>query len=170
VANGEDFPITRWDAKIAVNVSSAFHSARLALPGMKARNWGRIVNIASTHGLVASVGKSAYVAAEHGIIGPYGAIALKTTTAGVTANATCPGWVLTPLVQQQVDARAARENIPVDQAARDLLGVKQPAPQFTTPARVGELEVFLCTDAAVNVRGAAWAVDGGGRRRDRAGQ
>jgi 3-hydroxybutyrate dehydrogenase len=161
VANVEDFPVERWDAIIAINLSAAFHTSRLALPHMKARNWGRVINLASTHGLVASAGKSAYVAAKHGIVGLTKALALETAATGVTVNAICPGWVLTPLVQQQIDARAAKANISVEQAARELLAEKQPSLQFTTPAQLGELAVFLCTSAADNVRGVAWAVDGG---------
>ncbi len=161
VANVEDFPVERWDAIIAINLSSAFHTSRLALPRMKARNWGRVINIASTHGLVASAGKSAYVAAKHGIVGLTKALALETATTGVTVNAICPGWVLTSLVQQQIDTRAAKAGISVEQAGRELLAEKQPSLQFTTPAQLAELAVFLCTSAADNVRGVAWAVDGG---------
>ncbi len=161
VANVEDFPVGRWDAIIAINLSSAFHTQRLALPGMRQRNWGRIVNIASAHGLVASAGKSAYVAAKHGIVGLTKATALETATTGITCNAICPGWVLTPLVQKQIDARAAAGNISLDQARTDLLGEKQPSLQFTTPEQLGELTLFLCSAAADNVRGVAWAVDGG---------
>lgn len=157
----EDFPVERWDAIIAINLSSAFHTTRLALPGMRARNWGRIINIASAHGLVASAAKSAYVAAKHGVIGLTKTVALETATSGVTCNAICPGWVLTPLVQQQIDARAAREGLSPDQARVALLGEKQPSLQFTTPEQLGELAVFLCSSAADNVRGQAWAVDGG---------
>lgn len=161
VANVEDFPVERWDAIIAINLSAAFHTTRLALPGMKARNWGRIINIASTHGLVASAQKSAYVAAKHGIVGFTKAIALETATTGVTVNAICPGWVLTPLVQKQIDARAAREGMSGAQASQALLAEKQPSLQFTTPEQIGELAVYLCSAAADNVRGVAWAVDGG---------
>jgi 3-hydroxybutyrate dehydrogenase len=161
VANVEDFPVEKWDAVIAINLSSAFHTMRLALPAMKARNWGRVINIASAHGLVASAQKSAYVAAKHGIVGLTKASALETATSGVTVNAICPGWVLTPLVQKQVDARAEREGVPEPEARRRLLGEKQPSLQFTTPEQLGELAVFLCSPAADNVKGVAWAVDGG---------
>ncbi|HSN33332.1 MAG TPA: 3-hydroxybutyrate dehydrogenase [Ideonella sp.] len=161
VAPVETFPAERWDAIIAINLSSAFHTTRLAIPGMRARSWGRIVNIASTHGLVASAQKSAYVAAKHGIVGLTKAVALETATTGITVNAICPGWVLTPLVQKQIDDRAAREKISADAASRALLGEKQPSLQFTTPEQLGELAVFLCSPAADNVRGVAWAVDGG---------
>jgi 3-hydroxybutyrate dehydrogenase len=157
----EDFPVARWDAVIAINLSSAFHTSRLAIPGMRARNWGRIINIASAHGLVASAGKSAYVAAKHGIVGLTKVTALELATTGVTANAICPGWVLTPLVQKQIEARAEKEGISIDEAKVGLLGEKQPSLQFTTPEQLGELAVFLCSPAADNVRGVAWAVDGG---------
>ena len=161
VANVEDFPPEKWDAIIAINLSSAFHAMRAALPGMKKRDWGRIINIASTHGLVASAGKSAYVAAKHGIVGLTKAAALENATTGVTVNAICPGWVLTPLVQKQVDAKAAAEGVSNDEAKRRLLAEKQPSQQFTTPEELAELAVFLCSPAANNVRGVAWAVDGG---------
>jgi 3-hydroxybutyrate dehydrogenase len=161
VANVEDFPVEKWDAIIAINLSSAFHTTRLAVPGMKARNWGRIINVASAHGLVASAQKSAYVASKHGIVGFTKAVALETATTGITCNAICPGWVLTPLVQKQIDDRAAREGISVEQAGRDLLGEKQPSLQFVTPEQLGDLAVFLCSPGAANVRGVAWNVDGG---------
>lgn len=161
VANVEDFPVERWDAIIAINLSSTFHTTRLALPGMKRRNWGRIVNIASAHGLVASVQKAAYVAAKHGVVGLTKVTALETATTGVTCNAICPGWVLTPLVQKQVDARAEKDGVDNAEATRRLLGEKQPSLQFTTPEQLGGLAVFLCSPAADNVRGQSWAVDGG---------
>ena len=161
VAPVEDFPPERWDAVIAINLSSAFHTTRLALPAMRAANWGRIINIASAHGLVASAQKSAYVAAKHGIVGLTKAVALETATTGITANAICPGWVLTPLVQKQIDDRAAREGISVEQAQKGLLGEKQPSLQFTTVDQLGSLAVFLCSSAADQVRGVAWAMDGG---------
>ena len=161
VANVEDFPPERWDAIIAINLSSAFHATRLAMPGMKQRNWGRIINVASTHGLVASAQKSAYVASKHGIVGFTKAVALETATTGVTVNAICPGWVLTPLVQKQVDARAEQDGVGVEEAKRRLLAEKQPSLQFTTPEQLGELAAFLCSAAADNVRGVAWNMDGG---------
>ena len=161
VAKVEDFPPQRWDAIIAINLSAAFHTTRLALPGMKKRNWGRIVNIASTHGLVASAEKSAYVASKHGIVGFTKSIALETATTGVTVNAICPGWVLTPLVQKQVDARAAQASVGDAEARRELLAEKQPSLQFTTPEQLGALAVFLCSPAADQVRGVAWNMDGG---------
>ncbi len=161
VANVEDFPVERWDAIVAINLSSAFHTTRLAIAGMKARGWGRIINIASAHGLVASAQKSAYVAAKHGLVGLTKAVALEAATTGVTVNAICPGWVLTPLVQKQLDARAAAQGISMQDAMRQLLAEKQPSLQFTTPEQLGELAVFLCSPAGDNVRGVAWNVDGG---------
>ena len=161
VARIENFPLERWDAVIAINLSSAFHATRLALPAMREANWGRIINVASVHGLVASAEKSAYVAAKHGIVGLTKVTALENATTGVTCNAICPGWVLTPLVQKQVDARAAADKVDNDEAVRRLLGEKQPSMQFTTPEQLGDLAVFLCSAGADNVRGQAWAVDGG---------
>jgi 3-hydroxybutyrate dehydrogenase len=161
VAPVDEFPIDRWDAVIAINLSSAFHTMRLALPRMKARRWGRIINIASVHGLVASVNKSAYIAAKHGLVGLTKTVALETATTGITCNAICPGWVLTPLVQKQVDARAAADGVDNDEAKRRLLAEKQPSLQFTTPEQLGELAVFLCSPAADNIRGTAFNVDGG---------
>jgi 3-hydroxybutyrate dehydrogenase len=161
VAKTEDFPAERWDAVIAINLSSAFHATRLALPGMKARNWGRIINVASVHGLVASAEKVAYVAAKHGIVGMTKVVALETATTGVTCNAICPGWVLTPLVQKQVDAKAQAQGISNAEATKQLLGEKEPSLQFTTPEELGELAVFFCSPAGNNVRGAAWNMDGG---------
>jgi 3-hydroxybutyrate dehydrogenase len=161
VAPVEDFPPEKWDAIIAINLSSAFHTTRLAIPGMKQRNWGRIINVASTHGLVASAQKSAYVASKHGVIGFTKAVALETATTGVTVNAICPGWVLTPLVQKQVDARAAADGVSDAEAKRRLLAEKQPSLQFTTPEQLGGLAVFLCSSAADNIRGVAYNVDGG---------
>ena len=161
VAKIEDFPVEKWDAVLAINLSSAFHATRLALPGMKAANWGRIINIASAPGLVGSAEKSAYVAAKHGLVGLTKVCALETATTGVTCNTICPGWVLTPLVQKQVDAKAAAQNISNEDAKRQLLGEKEPSMQFTTPEELGELAVFFCSAAGNNVRGVAWNMDGG---------
>ena len=161
VANVEDFPPERWDAIIAINLSSAFHTIRLALPKMKRADWGRIINIASVHGLVASAQKVAYVAAKHGIVGLTKTVALETATTGITCNAICPGWVLTPLVQKQIDDRAARERIDNDAARRALLAEKQPSLEFVTTDQLGALAVYLCSDAASQIRGVAWNVDGG---------
>ena len=161
VAPVEDFPPERWDAVIAINLSSAFHTTRLALPAMKAANWGRIINVASVHGLVASAQKAAYVAAKHGVVGLTKVTALETATTGVTCNAICPGWVLTPLVQKQVDAKAAANGWTNEEATKRLLGEKEPSMQFTTPEELGELAVFFCSPPANNVRGVAWNMDGG---------
>ncbi|MEY2687825.1 MAG: hypothetical protein RL375_2023 [Pseudomonadota bacterium] len=161
VAAVEDFPVEKWDAILAINLSSAFHTSRLALPAMRARNWGRIINLASVHGLVGSAQKSAYVAAKHGLIGLTKVSALETATTGITVNAICPGWVLTPLVQKQVDARALNDGVDAAEATRRLLGEKQPSMQFTTPEQLGDLAVFMCSPAGDNVRGVAWNVDGG---------
>ena len=161
VANVEDFPVEKWDAILAINLSSAFHTSRLLLPQMKARNWGRIINLASVHGLVGSAQKSAYVAAKHGLIGLTKVTALETAHTGVTANAICPGFVLTPLVQKQVDARAARDGISNEAAKKALLADKQPSGEFVTPEELGALAVFMCSDAANQVRGVAWNMDGG---------
>ncbi|MDB5909178.1 MAG: 3-hydroxybutyrate dehydrogenase [Massilia sp.] len=161
VANIEDFPPEKWDAIIAINLSSAFHTSRLALPGMKQKNWGRIINLASVHGLVGSAQKSAYVAAKHGLVGFTKVTALETAQTGVTCNAICPGWVLTPLVQKQVDDRARREGISVEEAKKALLAEKQPSGEFVTPEELGALAVFLSSPAANQVRGVAWNMDGG---------
>lgn len=161
VAPIESFPIEKWDAIIAINLSAAFHATRLAIPNMRAKNWGRVISIASAHGLVGSAQKVAYVAAKHGIVGMTKVVALETATTGVTVNTICPGWVLTPLVQKQIDDRAANEKISVAQATKELLGEKEPSLQFTTPEQLGELAVFLCSPAADNIRGVAWAADGG---------
>ena len=161
VAPIEEFPIDRWDAVIAINLSSAFHTIRAALPGMKQRGFGRIINIASVHGLVASVQKAAYVAAKHGLVGLTKVVALETAQTPITCNAICPGWVLTPLVQKQVDARAQNKSMSNEEAKRNLLMEKQPSGEFVTPEQLGALAVFLCSDAATQIRGAAWNMDGG---------
>ncbi len=161
VSRIESFPTERWDAIIAINLSSAFHATRLALPAMQAANWGRIINVASVHGLVASAEKSAYVAAKHAIVGLTKVTALENATSGITCNAICPGWVLTPLVQKQVDARAASAKVSEEEAKRQLLGEKEPSMQFTTPEELGALAVFFCSPAGNNVRGVAWNMDGG---------
>ena len=161
VARVESFPVEKWDAIIAINLSSAFHATRLALPGMLAKNWGRIINVASVHGLVGSAEKSAYVAAKHGVVGLTKVVALENATTGVTCNAICPGWVLTPLVQKQVDAKAAAQGISNADATKQLLGEKEPSMQFTTPEELGALAVFFCSPAGNNVRGVAWNMDGG---------
>lgn len=157
----EEFPVDKWDAIIAINLSATFHGTRAVLPQMRSRNWGRIINIASAHGLVASVQKAAYVAAKHGVVGLTKVVALETATTGITCNAICPGWVLTPLVQKQIDALATRESISVQAAKVKLLSEKMPSGEAVTPEQLGALAVFLCSDAAAQIRGAALNVDGG---------
>jgi 3-hydroxybutyrate dehydrogenase len=157
----EEFPVEKWDAIIAINLSSNFHTIRAAIPGMKKRNWGRIINIASAHGLVASATKAAYVAAKHGVIGLTKVVALETATTGITCNAICPGWVLTPLVQKQVENRAERDRIPLERAKELLLSEKQPSKEFVSPAQIAALTVFLCSEDAAQMRGAAINIDGG---------
>src|SRR4051812_19461440 len=159
-ASMEEFPAERWDAILAINLSSNFHAIQAVLPQMRKCNWGRIINIASSHGLVASPLKSAYVAAKHGVVGLTKVVALETATTGITCNAICPGWVLTPLVQKQVDARAAANKISIDEAKVGLLSEKTPSKEFTTPEQIGAFAVFLCSDAAINIRGAALPIDG----------
>lgn len=161
VANIEDFPVEKWDAVIAINLTSAFHTTRLALPSMKAKNWGRIINIASVHGMVGSAQKSAYVAAKHGIVGLTKVTALESAATGVTCNAICPGWVLTPLVQKQVDARAEMTGQSLDEAKRALLAEKQPSGEFVTPEQLGAVAVFMCSEAASQMRGVSMNIDGG---------
>lgn len=157
----EKFPTEKWDAVLGTNLDSAFYSVRAALPGMKQRKWGRIINIASAHGLVASARKSAYVASKHGIVGLTKVIALETAQSGITCNAICPGWVLTPLVQKQIEDRAKAENISTDKAKHDLLAEKQPTLQFVEIAEIGALVVYLCGDMAKSITGAAISIDGG---------
>jgi 3-hydroxybutyrate dehydrogenase len=157
----EDFPEDKWDAIIAINLSSAFHATKAALPGMKARNWGRIINVASAHGLVGSATKSAYVAAKHGVVGLTKVTALEQGDKLITANAICPGWVLTPLVQKQIDDRAAKEGKTATAVGREMLDEKQSTGRFSTPEQIGALAVFLCSDAAVNITGTTHSIDGG---------
>jgi 3-hydroxybutyrate dehydrogenase len=156
-----EFPMERWNAIIAINLTAAFCATRAVLPHMESRGWGRIINIASAHGLVASMHKAAYVAAKHGVLGLTKVVALETARTGVTCNAICPGWVLTPLVQKQIDDIAAREGLSGDDARAKLLGEKQPSLEFATPDQIGALAAFLCSDAAAQIRGAAVPVDGG---------
>ncbi len=157
----ESFPLERWDAVIATNLSSAFYTSRRAVPLMRSKGWGRIINIASAHGLVASANKAAYVAAKHGIVGLTKVTALETAKDGVTCNAICPGWVLTPLVQKQIDAAAAKAGISKDEEAKNFLAEKQPTMQFVTPEEIGGLVVFLCSDSAKQITGSAYSIDGG---------
>jgi len=156
-----EFPVERWDAVIAINLSSAFHTIQAALPQMLSRGWGRIINIASAHGLVASVNKVAYVAAKHGILGLTKVVALETATSRVTCNAICPGWVLTPLVQRQIDDIASREGLDPEAARLRLLSEKQPSLEFATPEQLGAVSLFLCSEAAAQIRGVGLPVDGG---------
>jgi 3-hydroxybutyrate dehydrogenase len=161
VAPVVSFPAEKWEAIVAINLSSVFYAARAALPGMLKRNWGRIINIASVHGVVASAEKSAYVAAKHGVVGFTKSLALETAKTGVTCNAICPGWVHTALAQQQIDTRVQNEKIAADQAKLALLGEKTPSLEFVTPEQIGALAVFLCSEAASQIRGAAITMDGG---------
>lgn len=160
VAPVEKFPAERWEAVMAVNLSSAFHTIRAALPGMKHRGWGRIINVASAHGLVASAHKVAYVSAKHGLIGMTKVVALETAESGITCNAICPGWVLTPMVQKQIDDLAQAKGIAPERAKRDLLE-KEPTRQFTSIEDLAQLAVFLCSDAARNITGVPVSNDGG---------
>jgi len=160
-ARVEDFPDDRWDAIIAINLSSAFHATKAAIAGMRARGWGRVINTASAHGLVASVEKAGYVAAKHGIVGLTKVVALENAGSGVTCNAICPGWVRTPLVEKQIEALADRDGTDIEAAARKLLGAKQPSAQFVTPEQLGQAAVFLCSAAADQMTGTTLTIDGG---------
>jgi len=155
------FPIEKWDAIIAINLSAAFHATRAAIPLMQQGGWGRIINIASAHGLVASPFKAAYVAAKHGILGLTKVAALELANAGITCNAICPGWVATPLVEKQIVDRAAREGRTEAEVRHDLLAEKQPMLAFTTPAQIGALAVFLCSESARTMTGVPLSMDGG---------
>jgi 3-hydroxybutyrate dehydrogenase len=161
VAKIVEFPEERWDAVIAINLSAAFHTTKAALPLMIARKWGRIINIASAHGLVASGEKAAYVVAKHGLVGLTKVTAIETANQGITCNAICPGWVLTSLVQQQIEARAKAQGIPVEKVREDLVREKQPMLEYTTPEQIGAFTVFLCGEAASTITGAALSIDGG---------
>jgi 3-hydroxybutyrate dehydrogenase len=161
VAPIEEFPADRWDSILAINLSGAFHAIAAALPGMRGRGWGRIVNVASAHGLVGSAHKSAYVAAKHGILGLTKVTALETANSGITANAICPGWVLTPLVERQLEDRAARNGTSVEAEKAEFVREKQPLTEFSTPEQIGALAAFLCSDAARTITGTALPVDGG---------
>jgi 3-hydroxybutyrate dehydrogenase len=157
----EEFPDDKWNAIIAINLSAAFHTIKAAMPGMKQRKWGRIINIASVHGLVASPGKAAYVAAKFGLVGLTKVVALEAANSGVTCNAICPGWVLTPLIQRQIEDLAQRNGITVEEAKVELLREKQPMLKFTTPEQVAELAVYLSGDGAQTITGSAISIDGG---------
>lgn len=157
----EDFPEDKWDAIIAINLSAAFHATKAVMAGMKKRNWGRIINIASAHGLVGSPMKVAYVAAKHGIVGMTKVVALEAAENGVTANAICPGWVFTPLVDKQAKDRAAKEGKTEDDIKKELLEEKMPTMKFTTAEQIGGLAVFLCSPSADNITGTTHSIDGG---------
>jgi 3-hydroxybutyrate dehydrogenase len=160
-ANVEDFPNERWDQIIAINMSGVFHGMKAAIPGMRAKGWGRIINIASAHGVVASAQKVAYVAAKHGVLGMTKVAAIELANAGVTVNAICPGWVLTPLVEKQLQDRASRDGTTVEHQSHAMVAEKQPMSKFTTPEQIGGLAVFLCSDAAATITGAPLSIDGG---------
>ena len=161
VAPIQDFPVAKWDSIIAINMSSAFHTTRLALPGMIKNRWGRIINISSAHGLVASPFKSAYVTAKHGILGLTKTVALETAEQGITCNAICPGYVYTPLVEAQIEGQAKAHGLPRDRVIRDVLLAQQPNKRFATVEELGALSVFLASDAAASITGTALPVDGG---------
>jgi 3-hydroxybutyrate dehydrogenase len=160
-ANVEDFPAERWDAIIAINLSGVFHGMKAAIPGMKRRGWGRIINIASAHGLVASPQKVAYVAAKHGVLGMTKVAAIELANHGITVNAICPGWVLTPLVQNQLEERAKQEGTDVETQKHRFLAEKQAMTEFSTPEEIGALAVFLCSEGAKTITGAPLSIDGG---------
>ena len=157
----EEFPHDRWEAVISINLSAAFYAMQAAIPVMKGNGWGRIINIASAHGLVASAQKAAYVAAKHGLVGLTKTGAIELANSGITCNAICPGWVLTPLVQKQIETRAAAHGRSVEEERQALLAEKQPMLQFTAPEQIGALCVFLCSDAAATMSGAPISIDGG---------
>jgi 3-hydroxybutyrate dehydrogenase len=157
----DDFPDERWEEVLALNLSAAFRTTKAVLGGMRARGWGRIINVASVHGLVASEHKAAYVAAKHGLVGLTKVVAIETANDGITCNAICPGWVHTELVQRQLDTRAFSQGITADEAAKSLLRSKQPMHQFSTVESVGGLAMFLCSDLAGTMTGTAISMDGG---------
>ncbi|MBV8938433.1 MAG: 3-hydroxybutyrate dehydrogenase, partial [Alphaproteobacteria bacterium] len=157
----EEFPEEKWDAIIAINLSAAFHATKAAIPGMRKRGFGRIVNIASVHGLVASERKVAYVAAKHGIVGLTKVVALETAESPITCNAICPGWVHTPLVQKQIEDKAKAENLSIEEATAHLLGEKQPNRRFIKPENIGAMIVFLCGEDAAAMTGEMVTMDGG---------
>jgi 3-hydroxybutyrate dehydrogenase len=156
-----DFPDAKWEAVIAINLSAVFYGTKAALPGMQKRGWGRIVNIASAHGKVASPNKSAYVAAKHGVVGLTKVTALENAGKGITCNAICPGWVRTAILERQIEARAEKEGISMEESAADILREKQPSMDFVTPEQLGGFAVFLCGSAAEQITGAALSMDGG---------
>lgn len=157
----EEFPEEKWDAIIAINLSATFHAVKAALPEMRAQNFGRIINIASVHGLVGSVNKSAYVAAKHGIVGLTKVTALETAETNITCNAICPAWVHTPLVQKQIEDKATAQNISIDEATKRLLGEKQPNKRFVKPENIGAMIAFLCGEHGNAMTGEILTIDGG---------
>jgi 3-hydroxybutyrate dehydrogenase len=161
VAKVEDFPVEKWDAVIATNLSAVFHTCRCVLPGMKRRGWGRIINVASAHGLVASAEKAAYVAAKHGVVGLSKVVAIETADHGITCNAICPGWVMTPLIAQQIEKFANATGKSFEEAKQEFVAEKQPMARYTRPEDIGALAVFLAGDAAATITGAAYSIDGG---------
>jgi len=161
VAPVDEFPVDKWDAIIAINLSSAFHATRAALPAMKKKRWGRIVNIASAHALVASPFKSAYVAAKHGLAGFTKTVALEVAQQGITANAICPGYVRTPLVEKQIPDQAKARGISEEQVVRDVILAAQPTKQFVKVDEIADLSVFLCSEGAASITGAILSIDGG---------
>jgi 3-hydroxybutyrate dehydrogenase len=161
VAPIEDFPDAKWDAIIAINLSAVFHGMKAAIPAMKAKKWGRIINIASAHGLVASPQKVAYVAAKHGVVGATKVAAIECANDGITVNAICPGWVLTPLVEHQLEDRAKQNGTDVETEKKKMLAETQPMLRFSTPEEIGALTVFLCSDGAQTITGVPLSIDGG---------
>jgi 3-hydroxybutyrate dehydrogenase len=157
----EDFPVEKWNSIIAVNLTSAFHVIQKMLPVMQTKGWGRIINIASVHGLVGSVNKSAYVAAKHGMVGLTKVVALENASKGITVNAICPGWVETDLITNQINDVATAQRIDIKQAKFNLITTKQPMPKMAKPSHIGELVLFLCSDAAQNITGTTMPIDGG---------
>jgi 3-hydroxybutyrate dehydrogenase len=157
----EQFPPEKWDEALAVNLSAPFHLIRLSLPAMRQRNWGRIINMASIYATRAVADRIDYVTTKTAILGITRAVALETATTGITCNAICPGWVLTPLVEKQIKDRASGEKISIEKAKADLLSEKQPSHEFATAEQIGALTVFLCSEAAAQIRGAALPIDGG---------
>lgn len=160
-AEVQDFPDEKWDAIVAINLSSVFHATKAALPSMQKNGWGRVINVASAHGLVASASKAAYVAAKHGVLGLTKVIALENANRGITCVAICPGWVLTPLVEKQIAARAEQKGTDVRAEEVALLSEKQPMHRFTTPEQLGDLALFACSDAASTMTGISLSMDGG---------
>ena len=161
VAPIDEFPDDKWDAIIAINLTSAFHATKAALPGMKKRKWGRVINIASAHGLVASPNKSAYVSAKHGIVGFTKTLALEVAELGITSNAICPGFVLTPLVQRQIDDQARAHGISAERAAKDIILAPQPSKEFVKLEEVAAMAAYIASPIAASVNGASFSIDGG---------